>query len=147
MRSEPGTRSIQLGAILLFGSACIVSWSYPPKARWIPLIIATTGLLIALVDFFIPVQKKEDEKEACNALDVSPRRELVVWLWIGILFLLVVSVGLIVGSAAFLAIFLKFFWKEKWTATILVSVVTGACIYLLFNKAFQMQLYRGIFFE
>jgi len=147
VKTQPGLRILQICAILIFGSVCIVSWSYPPKARWIPLIIATTGLLIALVDFCIPAHKDEDEKEAPHTAGVLPRRELVVWLWVGVLFLLVVSFGLIIGSAAFLAVFLKYFWKEKWASAILVSMTTGACIYALFNLAFQMQLYQGIFFE
>ena len=119
MKTQSGQRILQICAILLFGSVCIASWSYPPKARWIPLIIATTGLLIALVDFYMPAHKDENDKEAPPTAGVPPRKELVVWLWVGVLFLLVVSFGLIIGSAVFLAVFLKYFWKEKWKSIVI----------------------------
>jgi len=137
--------------LAVFAAFCIYSFFYPPKARIIPLIITISGLIAAIIDLLIPQKEaiiSDNETEKADKVDKTLQHsELATWAWIGLYFGLIVFSGLIFGSSLFLLFFLKWFWKEKWREAILVSVLTGFGIYLLFHGAFQMELYRGIFFE
>ena len=129
-----------------FGAA---SFIYPPKARWIPLIIATGGLVVAVANLFVPGKRATGSRTGPNEESyegaTTVKRELVVWSLVGLFFCLLTLCGLILGSALFLLVFLKWFWKEKWSVSILVPILTAAGIYALFHIAFQMRLYRGLF--
>lgn len=142
---------IKAAFITLFTSFGLMSFLYPPKARIIPLIITFSGLVVALIDCVVPHKETKEttqpEEGAEKTEKLKPYEELKAWFWLTLFFCLVILGGLIFGSALFLFFFLKWYWKEKWSVTILIPLATGCCIYVLFHIAFRMELYSGIFFE
>jgi len=151
MKSNLSTWVIKGAFVTFFTSFGLMSFSYPPKARIIPLIITFSGLVIALIDCMVPQKEtKETIQPEVGTEKIEPPRpyeELKSWLFLALFFCLVILGGLIYGGALFLFFFLKWFWKEKWPVAIMVPLIASCCIYVLFNIAFRMELYGGIFVQ
>jgi hypothetical protein len=151
MKNNLSTWLIKGAFVTLFISFGLMSFLYPPKARIIPLIITLSGLIVALIDCLVPQKETKETiqpEESVEKIEPpKPYEELKAWLFLALFFCLVILGGLIFGSAIFLFFFLKWFWKEKWSMAVMVPLIASCCIYLLFNIAFRMELYGGIFFE
>lgn len=151
MKSNLSTWLIKGTFVTFFTSFGFMSFLYPPRARIIPLIICICGLITALADCIVPQRGNKEDVRDIGGEDVVEGagffQEFKAWGWLALFFGLVIFGGLIYGSIIFLFFFLKWFWKEKWSVALSLSLITGGCLYLLFHIAFQMELYGGLLFE
>ncbi len=117
------------------------------ESRHVPLITAflTLGLLgLDLVSGWLGRNRPDSETvEAEGALTDEIRAVLsLVGLVIAIYFL-----GFYIGGALYLLLSLWWIGKQGARFSIITTVISFACIYLLFEKALAFQLFRGVLFS
>lgn len=143
----------------------IASFSYDPKARLIPLLVAIPTLLIgvfvlisetfyprllksldvSVLDFGGKVPSKagvsEEPSKAGKGIGL-----LGISIWLVGYFILVYLVGFLIATAVFLLTFLKVAAKVGWLKTTVISVVVWGFIYGVFEVFMNFELFRGILF-
>jgi len=65
-------------------------------------------------------------------------------LWMTLLVFMIWVLGHVVGIAVFCIILMRFLAKESWPLTLIVTILTAAFIYGVFEYAFNIDLYRGL---
>jgi len=128
----------------------IATLGYPYKAKLFPLLIAFPAaalLVVNIVKEALGKYKLETESE--DKTD-SPKdtlfKYLAVTAWMATFALLIYFSGFLVGVPIFLFLYLKLH-GEKWPAAIIYVLVVTVFVYGVFELAFDIQLYRGVFIE
>jgi len=67
--------------------------------------------------------------------------------WMAFLLAAIFLAGHYAGMFLFLLIMLRRISAESWRMTLIVSVLTTAAIYVLFEYVFNLELYRGLIFD
>jgi len=111
--------------------------------KFITVILCTLAIILSIQSYFKMRKNLKDERK-------TTAKEL---LSVGALalsfFLYLVSmkyIGFLISTPIFLLLFLYQYGERNWIRMILVSVITPALIYVLFQYVFKVILPNGYFF-
>jgi hypothetical protein len=146
----------------------ILSLGYPEKARLVPLVVAVPGLILSLVQLVYDLigrpdksQKDADEKdkgysamanqyqleeEEMSATEVRKREWLMV-AWIVFFLVIILLFGFWISIAAIILLFTRFYGKESWKMTLILTGAGWLSIYLIFWVILQVPLFEGFLFK
>jgi len=116
----------------------------------VPLIVGIPTLLLMSFKMLIPLIKKTSLKKhgrqviEKNKIDDSQKKILSEIMWLCIFTLLILFFGIILGSLAFLIMYLRIHNNDSTAFSITVGITVVLGVYLIFQQALQMQLYEGI---
>ena len=156
--------TLTLTAFVLF--ACVLSVTYGPKERMIPLMVGVGCLVLCIVlllgEKFPNLVKRFDisvqdlmKKDKLNIQTVAAtraeqnvvRRTLTVGSWSLGYLISIYFVGFHIANPLFLILFLKISGKISWPKTILLTIITWAFIYGLFNVMLKQEIFKGVLFD
>jgi hypothetical protein len=169
------TRRLQeniLVAILIAVLAAVIweSFNFGPRARLVPIPIATIGILLLLfqlywqnsrpaedlnIDVFEFLTGRKEETvgdlvatgktKSRTDPEMLRRREWVGLLMVVLLILSCMLVGPIPTALVYGLIYFRFVAEYSWLKTVLVTVILTGSIWILFGELLGVQLDRTIF--
>ena len=153
MRMNGGAIFALLIAVVLL-VLIILSLSYVPKARLVPLVIALPTLALTfsqiLKEFGVIEQKKKDSsdsKKVVEGLETKLDDNKSIFLWLVLLIVMLFLIGFFPGIALFMFLYLKLQGKESWLVSICMPGFALVVIYLAFVYGLNIDFYRGLFLE
>jgi hypothetical protein len=139
-------------AVIIFALGALVAWdSYRlgaswgvegPQAGYFPFYI---GLLICVSAAVVGVQSTlRLERDAQVFVQREQLRQVMVVLLPSAVYVLGVQwIGIYVSSAAFIALFMRFFGGYSWLRSLVVGVAVSVIAFLLFEVWFTIPLPKG----
>ncbi len=168
-RAQENLAVIALAAV--FVGVIVMSLDYGPRARMVPLPVATFGLVLALiqlvwqnlrssedlhVDIFASMTRRAErsaaeqpqEPEGARAQPQARRprwqRELAAYGVVAALVGLIFLVGPIAAVFVFSAGYFLGVSRYSWRRGLVYTIALTAGVYLLFVVALDIQLYHGV---
>lgn len=149
--------------------------NYSSQARLFPTIVLLMGFLLLVLEgtcivsekarkMFEPapvesnlgleieveLQSQKEEENAPKATEAEPSAAVgavvKVILWLVAASILFYTIGIVMGTFVSTALFFALIGEMKWYKAIIFAAVLTAVIYLVFDTALGMRLYKGIFF-
>jgi hypothetical protein len=134
--------------LLLAGYAIYAASGWPAKAALFPLAIGIPMFCLAAIEL-LWAWFGAPERDAAAA-EIEPtmqpgagRRIAIAALWMIGFFAAIVLLGFPVAVAAFLFLYLKFQGGEGWTLSIVITALTWAAFYGLFDALLHLPFPQG----
>ncbi len=155
-----GELMLALFFLVFFVGLTLISLTYSPKARRMPLVVGIPGVVLATVQVLRAASSKRGGQEP---KEVSPGAEEVtlvtglpgtderkrLWAMIGWMALLVAMIwifGFLVTIPVYTLLFMRAM-KESWYMCLSFAIIGFAVLYLLFVVAINIELYPGLVFR
>lgn len=156
-----------LGIFVLVLIFVVLSLSYQPRARLVPLAIGIPTLLLTLFQLLIDmipavgkrfsffqehdvfgieagrVPENSGKQEVRTARTIH-RRELSFAAWLLLLVALIYFLGYLAAIALYLPLFLKLRSREGWRMTLSITAVTWGFVYVIFILIMDAPLHEGL---
>ena len=126
-------------------------WSF--KTGFFPLAVAIPLLALTLLHFYLelfgaPETSKGPAVEAEFSNEVAPeiarRRVITIFSWMAGFILLVYLLGFPLTVPLFVFFYLKIQSRVGWTQSILLTAITWALFYALFQRLVRIQFEAGV---
>ena len=141
-----------------------LSTGYPPRARYVPQVVAAFTLLCLLLQLVLDscpriaaryhgmektdIFKSDGVKEEPPAGGgPEPRLELIAFFWLAVLLVSLVLFGFIPSIPFYILFYVRFQAELTWPKSSAYAAGTLLFIYVLFVRLFEIRLYRGILVE
>ncbi len=145
-----------LAVIILF---IVISYSYAPNDRMFPLMVGYAAIPLILLDLLTLTNTKAGERislffsaktpqQVDEGVDKTERpvgRELMVFIWMGLLVLGIYLAGFLPVTPVFVFCWMKLRGGYTVRQSLYSAFATLAFIYVLFEVVLQYELYPGIF--
>ena len=136
-------------AIMILAVGIVISaQSWPFDAALFPMLIGIPLFILSTLQFILIIVKKEpkpdnsdDSKREHQLLE--RRRTLRIFLWIMGFFLMVLLIGFPIAVPLFVFCYMKFQGKEKWSSSIIFTLVAWGAFYGLFTKVCNIHFMEG----
>jgi len=153
MRMDEGKIFALLSALVLV-VVIILSLSYVPKARLVPLVVALPTLTLTigqiLKEFGVIGQKKKDSNDSKDVVEESETNLKGYWMilfWIVLLIAMLFLIGFFPTIVLFMFFYLKLQGRESWLVSFLMPGATLIIVYLAFVFGLNIDFYGGLLFE
>lgn len=139
-------------AIMILAAGIIFSaLSWPFDAALFPMLIGIPLFILSTLQFIIIMVKKEPEPDESDDSRLArlehqaleKRRTLTIFLWIIGFFLMVLLLGFPIAVPLFVFCYMKFQGKEKWTSSIIFTLIAWGAFYGLFTKLCSIPFMDG----
>lgn len=119
-------------------------------SKLLPQSVAITVLILSIValgiDFRAQSRMPEADISSIDTVEAGTGAEdwtiLIIAGWIFGLALSIYLFGFMISSVLFVCLYMK--WHGSgWVSSVIISVVFTSILYLVFNAALQVDLYRG----
>ena len=159
MEKKQGETILSLFFLGFFVMLVLISLTYSPKARRLPLIVGIPGVALAAVEVYrrtikrstrepqpaVSPDEKETEEEGQGLTD-DPRKVAGMIGWVVLLVGMIWILGFLVTIPAYTLLFMKV-RRESWTASLLFAGIGFAALYVLFIVTLNIELYPGLIFR
>ena len=126
--------------VVVFATAVLLSLSYAPDARFLPLVIGIPGVLLSVAQL---VKELRDHPEIVLVPE-ERRREATMFAWFVTFVAGLVLFGFMYGGPALVAAYLYFSGRERWYWAIGAAFVTWAILYGIFERFLGLPLFDGL---
>jgi hypothetical protein len=142
--------SLFLIAVAGYAILSASGWSF--KAGFFPLATAIPLLMLALTQLLFeffggPERAEERAVDAEFAKDMPPevvrRRVIAIFSWIAAFILFVYLLGFPIAVPLFVFLFLTWQSKVSWQRSFLLSAITWACFYAVFERLVNLRFESG----
>lgn len=140
--------------LILFAFLFVVTWYYPYRARLVPLIFLSLGLVLLSIHLFkryykldSAEEKTEEERGGDSEIDAPFDQEMKVLGWFIMLLAVLWAFGFLVGVPFFFITFLRWWAKERWTRVLSIAGIFTVLMYFVVEVGFRIILYRGWVFD
>lgn len=150
-----------LGAFLFVALLLWISADYPPRARYVPQVVAVfalvcLGMQLALDAFpLLEELYRKVEKEDVFSVEEGVRAarrgdgaelglELIAYLWLSVLLGGLLLFGFLLSVPAYIALYLRFQARLSWLKSAIYGAGTWLFVYGLFVRLFEIPLYSGL---
>ena len=166
LKSEKILVFVLLIIVIIF---LVISLKYESTARLLPLVIGIPTLFLLFLQLLLEtIPSFSKLKKNIESTDVFKKQEILqdkkltkeenikrknkkskdeknILLWIAFLIITIWLIGFIIAIPIFLILFFSLNNIFKLHKNILISLVTSAIVYFLFNKLLNLTLYKGLF--
>jgi hypothetical protein len=154
-------RVLNLRCAFSLATACVAayalyaSWSWPFRTALFPRVIAAPILVLALIEWALSVWSIEGEREGHAVdfqftADVEPalatKRTIAIVLWMLGFLAFILLLGFPLAVPIFVFVYLKIAGGERWTPTIVLTVVSWVFMEGLFNRLLHLPFAEGLIF-
>ncbi|MEQ1774576.1 MAG: tripartite tricarboxylate transporter TctB family protein [Burkholderiales bacterium] len=157
-RAVIGNRAMEIivaTALLLFG-ALIAGASFKLGARWgddgpqagyFPFYIGSLIVVSSLVTLIHAI-RGPSRGAAGVFVERGQLRQILSVLLPALVYVLAIQwFGIYVSSAIYIAVFMVWLGKYAWWKSALLGVVVSVCLYMMFEKWFQVALHKGTLYD
>lgn len=165
LKSEKILVSVLLIIIIIF---LITSLKYGSTARLLPLVVGIPTLFLIFIQFLLETipsfsklkkniestdvfkkqeilqEKKINKEENIKRKNKESKNEKNIFLWIAFFIVAIWLVGFMIAIPIFLILFFSLNNIFKLQKSILISLITSATVYFLFDKLLNLSLYKGL---
>lgn len=138
--------------LFFFAILFVVTWQYEPRARLVPLVFLSLGLILIGLRLWLSYHESETseskEEEGGDVEIQAPfDQEMKVLGWFAFLLVSLWVLGFLIATPIFLFIFLRWWARERWLLSINISVIFTLLMYVVVEVGFRIILYRGWLFS
>jgi len=165
LKSEKILVFVLLIIVIIF---LVISLKYESTARLLPLVIGIPTLFLLFFQLLLETipsfsklkkniestnvfkkqeilqDKKLNKEENIKRKNKKLKDEKNILLWIAFLIITIWLIGFIIAIPIFLILFFSLNNIFKLHKSILISLVTSAIVYFLFDKLLNLTLYKGL---
>ncbi len=118
----------------------VISFQYPAQSRLFPTLVLVPLIIGLAAEIWGAVHMS---KEALEKEKKQRRSTLVAVFWIVVLLALIYVGGLAAGIGVFPLLYMRFYCKESWKTTIVVTLFLGIGTYIFLTKL-NLPMFWGI---
>jgi len=157
-RAVIGNRSMEIivaAALLLFG-ALIAGASMKLGSRWgddgpqagyFPFYIGAIIVVSSLITL-IQAVRRQTLNPGDAFVERAQLKQILAVLLPALVYVLAIQwFGIYLSSAIYIAVFMVWLGTYAWWKSALLGVVVSICLYMMFEKWFQVALHKGTFFD
>ena len=126
--------------VVVFATAVLLSFTYAPDARFLPLVIGIPGLLLSAAQL---IKELRDHPEIVIVPE-ERRREARMFAWFVTFVGGLVLFGFLYAGPALVAAYLFFSGRERWYMALGAAFVTWAILYGIFERFLGLPLFDGL---
>jgi hypothetical protein len=134
--------------LTVFAGMSLMAIGYPPKARYLPLLVSIPGTLMCLIQLMLDIRQVRQEQTggaAAAARDPSETgREARMFLWLGLFFAGILLFGFLYSAPVIVAAYLRFNEKESWVTSLIAGVSAWLILYVVFARVLELFLFEGL---
>jgi len=151
-----GRSWMALALMALSAGMFVNALQWPRSAALFPLTIAVFVFVLAALEVFLALFLKQETKETttvdfkmvtaeeANIDDATVRKRIMlISLWVFFFFMLILLAGFPVAVPVFFVLFLRFYAKEGWPWTLVLTAVAWAFFYGLFVRLLNTPFDEG----
>lgn len=144
-------RTIVSGVMLsVFAGMVGLALTYPPQARFLPLVIGVPGLVLCLTQFALdlfgrrePAAEREKHRSGPDVI----RREVMMFGWLAGFFAVVLLFGFLIGTPILLFAYLRLGERESTVLSLIAAGAGLAVIYGVFVELLALSIFDGFLIE
>ena len=148
-------KSFSLFLLVLFVFLFVVTWRYAYRARLVPLVLLTPAVILTAIQIALSFRSKQTQtrqradegEEGGLELDAPFADEMVVLCLFVLLAAMIWVAGFLVAAPIFILIFVRWWGREGWLTSVLISGLATIAIYWIVEVGFRIILYRGWLFS
>src|SRR5215469_13426223 len=126
--------------VVVFATAVLLSLTYAPEARVLPLVIGIPGLILSAVQLVKELRYNPD----IVIVPEERRREATMFAWFLTFVAGLVLFGFLYAGPALVAAYLYFAGRERWYMALAAAVITWAILYGIFERFLGLPLFDGL---
>jgi len=126
--------------VVVFATAVLLSFTYAPDARFLPLVIGIPGLLLSAAQLI----KELREHPEIVIVPEERRREARMFAWFVTFVGGLVLFGFLYAGPALVAAYLFFSGRERWYMALGAAFVTWTILYGIFERFLGLPLFDGL---
>jgi small-conductance mechanosensitive channel len=126
--------------VVVFAAAVLLSFTYAPEARFLPLIIGIPGLILSIAQLVTELRQNPD----IMIIPEERRREAKMFAWFILFVAGLVLFGFLFAGPALVAGYLYVSGRERWYTAIAAAFVTWAILYGVFERFLGLPLFEGL---
>ena len=137
-----GRRLSSLAMFAIFAAMTGMAATYPSDARLLPLLVGTTGTVLALVHLvreLLPLAAAE------ISTDIWTRREWGYLAWFSAMVAGVVLFGFLIGAPVVVFSFLRWAQGERTSLAAGLALLCPAVFFSVFEMLLGIEVFRGLF--
>ena len=124
------------------------------QAKFLPILLSSLIFILASIGLWRDVSARGKQPAEAIDSEVDPRENLMVeWrkylihsAWVLGLALGIFFLGFLITIPVFILLYMRSL-GTKWHVALLVSILTPALFYILFEFVLHVELYRGLVFK
>jgi hypothetical protein len=129
--------------VVVFATAVLLSLTYAPEARFLPLVIGIPGLLLSVMQL---VKELRDHPQPL-VVPEEHRREAKMFAWFLTFVGGLVLFGFLYAGPVLVAVYLFFSGRERWYMALAAAFVTWAILYGVFERFLGLPLFDGLILQ
>jgi hypothetical protein len=126
--------------VLVFAGAVLLSFTYAPEARFLPLVIGIPGLILSIAQLVTELRQHPD----MVIIPEERRREAKMFAWFLTFVAGLVFFGFLYAGPLLVAAYLYFSGRERWYSAIAAAVITWGILYGVFERFLGLPLFEGL---
>ena len=126
--------------VVVFATAVLLSFTYAPEARFLPLVIGIPGLVLSVAQLVKEIRDHPD----FVIVPEERRREARMFAWFLTFVGGLVLFGFLYAGPALVAAYLFFSGRERWYTALVAAFVTWAILYGVFERFLGLPLFDGL---
>lgn len=126
--------------VVVFGGAVLLSFTYAPDARFLPLVVGIPGLILSVVQLIKELRAHPDFK----IVPEEHRREVKMFAWFLGFVAGLVLFGFLYAGPVLVAVYLIFAGRERWYTALGAAVLTWAILFGVFERFLGLPLFDGL---
>ncbi|MDP2269060.1 MAG: tripartite tricarboxylate transporter TctB family protein, partial [Deltaproteobacteria bacterium] len=143
--------------LTFFVGLTLISMTYSPQARRLPLIVAIPGIVLSAAQVLretrrlrAPAAVETGEGNNSGPADIAgphAKKTLPVMMgWMALLVTMIWILGFLITIPVYTILYMKSM-RESWRLSIIFAISGFAILYLLFVVCLNMELYPGLIFQ
>ena len=116
------------------------AFTYPPEARFVPLVIGVPGFIFSLIQLVNEVRVGEVFKSTPE----ERSRELRMFAWYAVFVFGITAFGFAYGGPVIIATYLIVSWNEKWYVALGAAAAAWAVLHYIFSVVLGLPLFEGL---
>ena len=126
--------------VLVFATAVLLSFTYAPEARFLPLVIGIPGLILSVAQLVNELR----QNPGIVIIPEERRREARMFAWFIAFVGGLVLFGFLYAGPALVAAYLYFSGRERWYTATAAALVTWAILFGVFERFLGLPLFEGL---
>lgn len=131
--------------LAIFAGLSAMAFTYPEKARFLPLLISIPATFMCLVQLAFDIRGALHDRSVEDAAEAALEtpREIKMFFWLALFFIGIMSFGFLYATPVLVLAFLRFGEKEPWLTAILGGLGAWIILYGVFTRLLELFLFEG----